>query len=190
MGLHIVGVNVRPSTLTDRFDSKLWRLRLTDLLEDMSPSEIWFFPFHPSDRKEISKVVRLIRGRQLGAKLRTLSLGSFEEALGHLREVSLAVGMRLHFLIFASMLSVPFIAIPYHEKVVTFANSVAAPILFMNSSWKRPDPRPTSEKSQEVIEKIGELVRTLSPEQEFAFDVAHSIRRSTLENYVVQVPVA
>jgi len=152
----VVGVNVRPSTLTDRFDSKLWLTRVADLLEELAPQNILMFPFQPCDRKEIAKLVHLLRNRRLRSTIRSVNVASFEHALKYMRGLSLAIGMRLHFLIFASLLGVPFVSVPYHEKVARFADSVNAPILFTNSK------RAHSLEYQLVIEQSRRVTATIS----------------------------
>jgi polysaccharide pyruvyl transferase WcaK-like protein len=51
------------------------------------------------------------------------------QILGLMRRVDLAVGMRLHFLIFAAMAGVPLLPLPYAGKVFDFAQQIGAPAL-------------------------------------------------------------
>jgi polysaccharide pyruvyl transferase CsaB len=50
------------------------------------------------------------------------------QILGLMRHLDLAVGMRLHFLIFAALAEVPLLALPYAEKVFDFAEQIGAPV--------------------------------------------------------------
>lgn len=50
------------------------------------------------------------------------------QILGLMRHLDLAVGMRLHFLIFAALAGVPLLALPYAGKVFDFAQQIGAPV--------------------------------------------------------------
>jgi polysaccharide pyruvyl transferase WcaK-like protein len=50
------------------------------------------------------------------------------EILGLMHHMDLAVGMRLHFLIFAALSDVPFLPLPYAGKVADFARTLGIPI--------------------------------------------------------------
>ncbi len=162
VGQSIVGVNVRPSTPTDPFDVESWRARVADFLEELAPRSIWLFPFQPCDRKEIAKLIASLRMRKLGSRIRVVNASSFGQALEAMRGISLAIGMRLHFLIFASLLSVPFVAVPYHQKVVRFANSLDAPVL--STSWNNPNGlelKSVLDKAQQVKDMIHYLISSI-----------------------------
>jgi polysaccharide pyruvyl transferase WcaK-like protein len=166
VGQSIVGVNVRPSTPTDPFDSESWRTRVADFLEELAPRKILLFPFQPCDRKEIAKLVRSLRMRRLRSRIRIVNATSFGQALEEMRGISLAIGMRLHFLVFASLLSVPFIAVPYHQKVVRFANSVDAPVLSTSSNGPIGlGIESVLDKSRQVLDTIRYLVSSLNSAQ-------------------------
>jgi polysaccharide pyruvyl transferase CsaB len=49
------------------------------------------------------------------------------EVLGLMHHMDMAVGMRLHFLIFAALSEVPFLPLPYAGKVADFARTVGVP---------------------------------------------------------------
>jgi polysaccharide pyruvyl transferase WcaK-like protein len=49
------------------------------------------------------------------------------EVLGLMHHMDLAVGMRLHFLIFAALAEVPFLPLPYAGKVADFARTLGIP---------------------------------------------------------------
>jgi len=167
VGQSVVGVNVRPSTLTDPFDSEFWRARIADFLEELAPRNIWLFPFQPCDRKEIAKLVLSLRMRRVGSRIRMVNARSFGQALEEMRGISLAIGMRLHFLVFASLLSVPFVAVPYHQKVVRFANSVDAPVLSTSSNGANGlGLESVLDKSHQVMDMIRYLISSLNSAEE------------------------
>ena len=159
----IVGVNVRPSTLTDRFNSKYWLDQIANFLEELAPRRILFFPFQPCDRKEIRKLVRSLRVRRVRSRIGIVNATSFDQAMVGMRGISLAIGMRLHFLIFSSLLDVPFIAVPYHQKVIRFANSVDAPVLSTSSNGLNVlGVEKIHDKSQQVVDMIRYLISSLN----------------------------
>jgi polysaccharide pyruvyl transferase WcaK-like protein len=51
------------------------------------------------------------------------------QLVGLMDHIDLAVGMRLHFLIFAALATVPFLPLPYAGKVSDFAQSTGTPTL-------------------------------------------------------------
>jgi polysaccharide pyruvyl transferase WcaK-like protein len=51
------------------------------------------------------------------------------QILGFMRHLDLAVGMRLHFVIFAALTGVPVLPLPYSGKVFDFARRLGAPAL-------------------------------------------------------------
>jgi polysaccharide pyruvyl transferase WcaK-like protein len=166
-GRSVVGVNVRPSTLTDPFDSESWRARVVDFLEELAPRNIWLFPFQPCDRKEIAKLVHSLRMRKVRSRIRMVNATTFGHALEEMRGISLAIGMRLHFLVFASLLSVPFVAVPYHQKVVRFANSVDAPVLSTSSNGANGlRLESVLEKSHQVMDMMRYLISSLNSAEE------------------------
>jgi polysaccharide pyruvyl transferase WcaK-like protein len=163
----IVGVNVRPSNLTDPFNSKFWLDQIANFLEELAPRKILFFPFQPCDRKEIRKLVRSLRVRRVRSRIGIVNATSFDQALVGMRGISLAIGMRLHFLIFASLLDVPFVAVPYHQKVIRFANSVDAPVLSSSSNGLNVlGVEMIRDKSRQVVDMIRYLISSLDSSAE------------------------
>jgi polysaccharide pyruvyl transferase WcaK-like protein len=51
------------------------------------------------------------------------------QVLGFMRHLDVAVGMRLHFVIFAALTGVPVLPLPYSGKVFDFARRLGAPAL-------------------------------------------------------------
>jgi polysaccharide pyruvyl transferase WcaK-like protein len=81
--------------------------------------------------------------RQKGSAMRMRSLAPCAQRTGHaccgdatvrarywglMEHLDLVIGMRLHLLVFAAIAGVPFLPLPYADKVVEFAASVGVPV--------------------------------------------------------------
>jgi polysaccharide pyruvyl transferase CsaB len=89
--------------------------------------QVVFIPMERGDVRESHAVLA-----QMVAPDRARVLhGSYSpgELLGLMQHVDLAVGMRLHFLIFAAVSGVPCLPLPYAGKVADFARTVGLPML-------------------------------------------------------------
>jgi len=86
--------------------------------------EVLFLPFHfPRDVEALWQVQRLM-DRPATVIKEKLSL---EDVLGIISSLKLLVGMRLHALILAAVLGVPFIGLSYDPKVEAFCRQVEGP---------------------------------------------------------------
>jgi polysaccharide pyruvyl transferase CsaB len=87
--------------------------------------QVVFVPMERGDLRESHAVV----ARMVTADRARVLHGSYGpcELLGLMQNIDLAVGMRLHFLIFAAISGVPFMPLPYAAKVSEFARAVGLP---------------------------------------------------------------
>src|SRR5205085_10805781 len=98
-----------------------------DFMVDRFDAEIVFVPMERSvldsqhSHAVIAKMLRAQRARVLNGQFTS---GQLLSLMGH---SSFAVGMRLHFLVFAALRSVPFVALPYAGKVTGFLEDLELP---------------------------------------------------------------
>jgi len=98
-----------------------------DYMVDRFDADIVFVPMEHSvldiqhSHAVIAKMLRAQRARVLNGEY------SSGQILGLMSKFSFAVGMRLHFLIFAALRGVPFVALPYAGKVAGFLEDLNLP---------------------------------------------------------------
>jgi polysaccharide pyruvyl transferase CsaB len=86
--------------------------------------------FVPMERQDISHAHGVLSYMTAADRCRVLhETYRPGQILGLMRHIDLAVGMRLHFLIFAAMSGVPMLPLPYAGKVFDFAQQIGAPAL-------------------------------------------------------------
>lgn len=127
----LVGMSVRepgpaaPGLDVDRYHAIL--AYAADFMVSRFGAEIVFVPMEPSsmDLQHSHAVV----ARMQNAMHATVLKGSYSpgEMLSIVSRFDFAVGMRLHFLIFAAHGGVPFVALPYGLKVEAFVNEMEMP---------------------------------------------------------------
>nr|MDT0658828.1 polysaccharide pyruvyl transferase family protein [Micromonospora sp. DSM 115978] len=130
-GRRLVGISVRePGRAAERLDvGGYHRLlaQVSDFLVHRLDASVLFVPMERDDIRHahgvLSHMTSSDHGRILHGDYRPRQL------LGLMRHFDLAVGMRLHFLIFAALAGVPLLPLPYAGKVFDFAQRVGAPAL-------------------------------------------------------------
>jgi len=119
----LVAVIVRPSRMLDKIGGEI--ARVVDILASRCGAQVIFVPFQrPADVEAAVSIIRRCRTAPVlvggGYDLPTMT------AL--LRRCTAVVGMRLHALILASRLGVPFLAVPYDPKIVALGESLRYPL--------------------------------------------------------------
>ncbi|PGH42121.1 polysaccharide pyruvyl transferase CsaB [Micromonospora sediminicola] len=130
-GARLVGLSVRePGRAAERLDVDGYHRLLAqigDFLVHRIDAYVLFVPMERDDIRHshgvLSHMIAADRGRILHGDYRPAQI------LGLMRHFDLAVGMRLHFLIFAAMMNTPFLPLPYAGKVFDLAQRLGVPAL-------------------------------------------------------------
>ncbi|GAA2423769.1 polysaccharide pyruvyl transferase family protein [Streptomyces macrosporus] len=131
-GVRLVGMSVRePGRAAENLDVEDYHALLAevaDFLVSRFDTHVVFMPMERQDVRHAHAILSHMsappdRGRILNG------VYSPGQILGFMNRLSLAVGMRLHFLIFAAVAGVPFLPLPYAGKVFDFARRMGAPAL-------------------------------------------------------------
>ncbi|GAB3068606.1 polysaccharide pyruvyl transferase family protein [Micromonospora schwarzwaldensis] len=130
-GSRLVGLSVRePGRAAERLDVDGYHRLLAqigDFLVHRIDAHVLFVPMERDDIRHshgvLSHMIAADRGRILHGDYRPA------QVLGLMRHLDLAVGMRLHFLIFAAMMNTPFLPLPYAGKVFDLAQRLGVPAL-------------------------------------------------------------
>jgi polysaccharide pyruvyl transferase CsaB len=130
-GKRLVGMSVRePGRAAERLDVDGYHRLLAqigDFLVQRIDAYVLFVPMERDDIRHshgvLSHMIAAERGRILHGTY------SPQQVLGLMRHFDLAVGMRLHFLIFAAMVGTPFLPLPYAGKVFDLAQRLGVPAL-------------------------------------------------------------
>ncbi|HEY5900251.1 MAG TPA: polysaccharide pyruvyl transferase family protein [Burkholderiales bacterium] len=127
----LIGMSVRePGVAAPDLDEKVYHALIAnaaDYMVDRFDADIVFVPMEHSvldmqhSHAVIAKMLRPQRARVLNGEY---SAGQVLSLMGHFH---FAVGMRLHFLIFAALRGVPFVALPYAGKVAGFLEDLKMP---------------------------------------------------------------
>jgi polysaccharide pyruvyl transferase CsaB len=129
--VRLVAMSVRePGRAAEHLDERSYHALLAqvaDFLVRRLDAHVVFIPMERQDIAQSHAVLAQMgtpdRGRVLNGDYKPSQL------VGFMDHIDLAVGMRLHFLIFAALAAVPFLPLPYAGKVFDFAQATGAPTL-------------------------------------------------------------
>ena len=128
---HLIGMSVRePGVAAPDLDPNVYHALLAnaaDFMVDRFDADVVFVPMERSvldsqhSHAVIAKMLRAQRARVLNGEYTS------GQVLSLMSHFSFVVGMRLHFLIFAALRGVPFVALPYAGKVAGFLEDLKLP---------------------------------------------------------------
>jgi polysaccharide pyruvyl transferase CsaB len=130
-GRRLVGMSVRePGRAAQHLDADEYHqllAHLGDFLVHRLDANVLFVPMERCDIRHAHAVL----SRMIAAEHCRVLNGDYRpgQVLGLMHHLDLAVGMRLHFLIFAALAGVPLLPLPYAGKVFDFAQQIGAPAL-------------------------------------------------------------
>lgn len=123
---HLVGMSVRePGGSTHGLEDGLYHRLLAnaaDFVADRFDANVVFMPMEHQDMRHAHRVIAEMGGPDRAWVLK--GTHGPKEMLGLIGQLDLAIGMRLHFLIFAALAGVPVVALPYASKVTAFLDRV------------------------------------------------------------------
>ncbi|MBY8873881.1 polysaccharide pyruvyl transferase family protein [Micromonospora sp. PLK6-60] len=130
-GTRLVGMSVRePGRAAERLDVDGYHrllAQIADFLVHRIDAHVLFVPMERDDIRHSHGVMTHMTAADRGRILHNDYSPS--QVLGLMRHFDLAVGMRLHFLIFAAMMGTPFLPLPYAGKVFDLAQRLGVPAL-------------------------------------------------------------
>ncbi|MEG3627926.1 polysaccharide pyruvyl transferase family protein [Streptomyces poriticola] len=130
-GTRLVGMSVRePGRAAEKLDEGDYHALLADVADFLVrrlDAHVVFLPMERYDVRHAHSVLSHMTAPDRGRILH----GDYSpgQLLGLMRHLDLAVGMRLHFVIFAALSGVPVLPLPYSGKVFDFARRLGAPAL-------------------------------------------------------------
>jgi polysaccharide pyruvyl transferase CsaB len=186
---HLVGFSVRepgpaaPDLNIEQYHAIL--ANAADFMVERYDAQILFVPMEGGENKDpqhshgvISKMANAQRANVLKGEY------SSGEVLGLMKHMSFAVGMRLHFLIFAGIQKIPFVPLPYASKVSGFLSDLEMPMppiaalnvgklcAFLDRSWDTKDRikkrlednvPPLQERARKTNQIVCDLLRSVKP---------------------------
>ncbi|MGH7825581.1 MAG: polysaccharide pyruvyl transferase family protein [Candidatus Binatia bacterium] len=158
-----------------------------DFMVERIDAQVVFVPMELGEHKDPQHSHAVI-SKMANAQRASVLKGQYTsgEVLGLVKHLSFAVGMRLHFLIFAGIQNVPFVPLPYAAKVSGFLSDLEMPMppiaalnvgklcAFLDRSWdyrnrikKQLEERvpPLQERAKTTNRLLCDLLRSLKPNQ-------------------------
>lgn len=137
---NLIGISVRePGAAAPDIDQEIYHGLLANAADYMIDRYNAHVVFVPMERKVLDmQQSHAVIARMLRPQRARVLMGNYSAAqiLTLMESFVFAVGMRLHFLIFAALRSVPFVALPYASKVSGFLDDIglaAPPFELVNS---------------------------------------------------------
>jgi polysaccharide pyruvyl transferase CsaB len=126
---HLVGMSVRePGGITHGLEEGVYHRLLANAADFVAERFDANLVFVPMERQDIGHAHRVIA--EMGSPDRAWVMkGTYgpREVLAMMGALDLAIGMRLHFVIFAALAGVPVLALPYAAKVTGFLERLGVP---------------------------------------------------------------
>jgi polysaccharide pyruvyl transferase CsaB len=158
-----------------------------DFMVERFDAQVLFVPMEGGESKDPQHAHAVI-SKMANTKRANVLKGEYSsgEVLGLMKHMAFAVGMRLHFLIFAGIQRVPFVPLPYAAKVSGFLSDLEMPMppitalnvgklcAFLDRSWdtkdrirKRLEDKvpPLQERAKVTNRLLCELLQSLRPKQ-------------------------
>jgi polysaccharide pyruvyl transferase CsaB len=158
-----------------------------DFMVERFDAQILFIPMEVGDNKDPQHSHAVI-SKMANAQRASVLKGEYSSAavLGLMKHMSFAVGMRLHFLIFAGIQKIPFVPLPYATKVAGLLSDLEMPMApitalnvgklcaFLDRSWdlrerirKKLEVKvpPLQERARKTNQILCELLQSLNPKQ-------------------------
>ena len=158
-----------------------------DFMVERFDAQVLFIPMEAGDNKDPQHSHAVI-SKMANAQRASVLKGEYSSAavLGLMKHMSFAVGMRLHFLIFAGIQKIPFVPLPYATKVAGLLSDLEMPMApiaalnvgklcaFLDRSWdlrerikKRLEVKvpPLQERARKTNQILCELLQSFKPKQ-------------------------
>jgi polysaccharide pyruvyl transferase CsaB len=187
---HLVGFSVRepgpaaPDLNIEQYHGIL--ANTADYMVERFDAQILFVPMEGGENKDPQHSHAVI-SKMANAQRANVLKGEYTsgEVLGLIKNMSFIVGMRLHFLIFAGIQKVPFVALPYASKVSGFLSDLEMPMppitalnvgklcAFLDRSWDTRDRikkkleenfPPLQERAKKTNQILCDLLQSLKPD--------------------------
>ncbi len=137
---HLVGVSVRepgpaaPDLEQIRYHALI--ANAADFIADRLDADLLFVPMERADIRHSHAVIAQMAQPERAYVLK----GDYgpRQLLGLMEHLDMAVGMRLHFLIFAAIARIPFVALPYAGKVAGFLQDLGLPARVLQEQHAGP----------------------------------------------------
>lgn len=168
----LIGFSIRePGGAAPGLDESAYHMLIADAADFVARRIDADIVFVPMERKDICHAHQVIA--QMVAADRAFVLKQQyqpRQILGLTQRFEMVVGMRLHFLIFAAISSVPFLALPYASKVTSFIQALGLPpqtlvqerqagLLLADIDWLWDNRHKRRELLREQVPRLQELAR-------------------------------